>query len=520
MKNGLWLASMLAAFLLAAGTVRAQSLDEKIKAMEQELGQLKEQQLEMKKEATAAAAEMPNFTYRPGDGLWVEASNRAWSLNVTYELETASYNMFNSVAHKGAPHGDIFLRRNRPYLRFCLNDCFYDAGIGWDMDSNDMYRLQNVVQSCTTLPCTATPTKISVAALQSQWLSFHFEKINPYLPRFQVGTNLGSYGSAVGFPGIKSGNQNVSSDEQITDLLSDSDASELGRRAIALAWVQIPVGPGDFTYNIEYKPGASVGDVNTSTITGATTDRRQLQTSAILRPFTRSKNPWLERLIYGIGIQTDNIDPKDTGNRGLSLTTFERQGRLTVFSTGSNIGRGNHVRFEQAMQWGYGPYYILLEHGLSNYDSDKGSRTSTTANDCCFGVHGYYFGVTNDFWVWGPKGFLTGERATAGSVLIGWGFRKALADCNKRTSATAACGGNAGSQGLGMTNNMLTARTLGIFYTLWRGARVGINYNWYTMANTPIAVQQTSGCSSQHGAVNVGKSCDVHAITLILHTNW
>ena len=63
----MWLASTLAAFLLTAGTVQAQSVSDKISALEVELQQLKEQQIELKKEATAAAAAMPSFSYRPGN---------------------------------------------------------------------------------------------------------------------------------------------------------------------------------------------------------------------------------------------------------------------------------------------------------------------------------------------------------------------------------------------------------------------------------------------------------------------
>jgi hypothetical protein len=73
---------------------------------------------------------------------------------------------------------------------------------------------------------------------------------------------------------------------------------------------------------------------------------------------------------------------------------------------------------------------------------------------------------------------------------------------------------------VGMTNNTLTAWTWGLFYTIWRGARVGINYNWYTAANTPTSVQRATGCSSKGTALDVGKSCDIHAIDLILHTNF
>ncbi len=78
MKKRILVASMLAAFFLAAGTVRAQNVDQKIQSLEQELSQLKDQQVELKKEATAAAAAMPSFSYRPGNGLNIEAADKSW----------------------------------------------------------------------------------------------------------------------------------------------------------------------------------------------------------------------------------------------------------------------------------------------------------------------------------------------------------------------------------------------------------------------------------------------------------
>ena len=73
MKKGFWgftaLGFILTAVLLAAVPAGAQSVDEKIKVLEQELSALKEQQIDLKKEATAAAAALPSFSYRPGNGL-------------------------------------------------------------------------------------------------------------------------------------------------------------------------------------------------------------------------------------------------------------------------------------------------------------------------------------------------------------------------------------------------------------------------------------------------------------------
>ena len=76
---------MLTAFLLAAVPAWAQSVDDKIKALEQELGQLKSQQVELKKEATAAAAALPSFSYRPGNGVNIEAADKSWGIRFSME---------------------------------------------------------------------------------------------------------------------------------------------------------------------------------------------------------------------------------------------------------------------------------------------------------------------------------------------------------------------------------------------------------------------------------------------------
>jgi hypothetical protein len=64
----------LAAFFLALAPARAQNpkLDDRIEALEQELLKLKSEQqqvrteqLELKREATEAAAALPEFSYRP-----------------------------------------------------------------------------------------------------------------------------------------------------------------------------------------------------------------------------------------------------------------------------------------------------------------------------------------------------------------------------------------------------------------------------------------------------------------------
>ncbi len=78
--------------------LQAENVDDRIKAIEQELSQLKEQQLELKKETTAAAQAMPTFDYRPGNGLSIEAADKSWSLRTG--IETNFRMLFESDAIK------------------------------------------------------------------------------------------------------------------------------------------------------------------------------------------------------------------------------------------------------------------------------------------------------------------------------------------------------------------------------------------------------------------------------------
>ena len=127
------LALLAAAALFTAAPASAQSVDDKIKSLEQELTQLKDQQIEMKKEATAAAAAMPTFSYRPGNGVMIEAADKSWSLRASLE---AHYRMLfeSGDSDVGRTNGEIMGRRVRPYFYYCVNNCFIESEIGIDLD--------------------------------------------------------------------------------------------------------------------------------------------------------------------------------------------------------------------------------------------------------------------------------------------------------------------------------------------------------------------------------------------------
>lgn len=127
------LSFLLGVFVLAVAPVRAQNVEDKIKNLEQELSELKSQQIEMKKDATAAAAALPNFTYRPGNGMLIEAADKSWGLRFSLESHFR-LEFLNGRAQAGRTSGEIMGRRFRPYINYCLQDCLYETEMGLDMD--------------------------------------------------------------------------------------------------------------------------------------------------------------------------------------------------------------------------------------------------------------------------------------------------------------------------------------------------------------------------------------------------
>src|SRR6188768_392124 len=174
MRKKMWLASMLAAFLLTAGTVQAQSVSEKISVLEQELQQLEEQQIELKKEATAAAAAMPSFSYRPGNGVSIEAADKAWGLRFTLESHFR-LDFESGLDQQGRTNGQLYGRRFRPGVFYCLNNCLWEFEATLDLDGWGNGNGKN-----------NQGTGVN-SMLQRGAVYFHGENISPWLPTVQFG---------------------------------------------------------------------------------------------------------------------------------------------------------------------------------------------------------------------------------------------------------------------------------------------------------------------------------------------
>jgi hypothetical protein len=139
---------MVTALLLVAVPTGAQSVDDKIKALEQELSELKSQQIELKKESTAAATALPTFNYRPGNGVDISAAAKSWGLR--FSMDAHLRTLFESGQDAvGRTNGEVMLRRWRPYFFYCIDNCLYEIEMGFDMDGFGTGNAKNSTNTAT-----------------------------------------------------------------------------------------------------------------------------------------------------------------------------------------------------------------------------------------------------------------------------------------------------------------------------------------------------------------------------------
>src|SRR5919106_6558200 len=236
MKNKFLVAAgltfMLSVVLTALTPVLADNVDQRIQSLEDELmrlkseqAQVKSEQIEMRKEATAAAAALPNFSYRPGNGMLIEAQDKAWSFRASVESHFRL--LFESgLSEAGRETGGVMGRRFRPFFNYCLNDCLYEVELGIDMDGFGTGNAKNSTNTGTS------------SILQRGAIFFHLEKMTPWLPTVYTGMDIpGSISS------YRQGSSATGSQREY-DLLSRNNGFNTGRagNGFGLNWDDIPLG--------------------------------------------------------------------------------------------------------------------------------------------------------------------------------------------------------------------------------------------------------------------------------------
>jgi hypothetical protein len=495
MKKRFWgfaaLGSMLTAMLLAAVPVGAQSVDDKIKALEQELGQLKSQQIELKKESTAAAAALPSFSYRPGNGLDITAADKSWGIR--FGIETNLRMMFESGQDQvGRTNGEVMLRRWRPMFFYCIDNCLYEIETSIDMDGFGTGNAKN-----------STNTGGS-SIMQRGVVHFHLENLNPFLPTVDIGGDISTSLSL-----SRQGSSAVGTQLEY-DLLSRNVGPNTGRAGwgVVFNWddrslsgIGIPGRIGRYQAGVA---SVAEGDDNLSSFT----DRKDFVQYISVFPFSELKNKWLQGFMFEFGAWFCNVDQRQQADNGCDRMRIQDNGdagRQTLYDTGDpSIGKGLSTFFMPGITWSVGPYRLRAVAGFAQAEDGDFTGCSGSATPCTPNLRGKKRGrdflIGHDLFLWSPKGFLTGSVNTPGSVYVGTSFQRTDVSCD-----TPRCPGINGGQ---FHRGTYIIREWDLWYFLAPRMSIGGGIMWYDASNLTTTVQRRLGVRHNGSAGQGGSWTD------------
>jgi len=469
---------------------------QKIEPLKEQIERLRYQQLEMKKEATAAAAAMPDFRYRPGRGLTIAAADKSWSFNTSYRVHMYIYNIlggktnFNdngTQRNTGVTAGEIFPRRNRMYFNYCWQDCFYAFEFSFDGEESPR-----------------------TAQVRDNEFIVNFNQLNPWLPYFSIGLRRGPGRTHIGRSGDNDGKMEHS-------LILDGFAwSGTGSHAgMGLGWDGVDIGPGEYDLFLNFatsRQGTHQEFVND--------DRKGFLMYIGGKPFSKMKNKWISGLELGLGYQGQSHERPDNLAAGegeqIRVRNAERRGRQVLFQpavaagvvSDQNFGSGYNQVFIPGMKWVLGPYMFRAVYVTTRYANER----STGGN----GLWGRGFTLDNQIFLWSPKGFMTGSTNMPNSLMLSFGFERADMDCGRNCDASPSTGS--------FHSQTVLNRETALWYWLRPGLGVGMWWHYWTTSNTPYRTQVANGCKDSRTEALAGKgvsrSCDWHSLNTGLRYRW
>jgi hypothetical protein len=456
--------ALLTAVLFAAAPAFAQSVDDKIKTLEQELSQLKTQQIELKKEATAAAAALPTFEYRPGNGLEIEAADKAWGIRFTIETHFRM-NFESGRDQVGRSNGELMGRRFRPGIIYCVNNCLWEIEATLDLDGWGTGNGKNALGTT------------GGSILQRGAVVFNAQELHAWLPSVQFGMEAqNAFGASL----ARQGSGSVGAQAEY-DLHTRNNGFNTGRagQGIVLNWddrslsgIGIPGRIGKFQLGMS---AIAEGDDGLASFT----DRKDFNTYLSLQPFSQIKNKWIRGLTFEAGAWFCNVDNRANEN-GCSRYRVQDHGdggRQTLFDTGADsIGDGLHMAWGTGVVYNVGPYTLRAMGAWQNSEDRGGTAGKKRAHS---------FLIGHDLFIWSPKGFLTGSSSTPGSILLGTHFERV--DMSVGCNDVGACTGGHLAQ---FHRNRVLLREGDIWYFIAPRMSVGLNVLWYDAANLRVGPNQ------------------------------
>ena len=107
----------------------------------------------------------------------IKAAEKSWGIR--FGIEAHLRGLFESGQDAvGRTNGEVMLRRWRPTIFYCIDNCLYEIEMSWDMDGFGTGNAKN---------STNTATQLDHAA---RGYPFHLENLNPFLPTVDIGGDV------------------------------------------------------------------------------------------------------------------------------------------------------------------------------------------------------------------------------------------------------------------------------------------------------------------------------------------
>jgi hypothetical protein len=405
----------------------------------------------------------------------ITAADQSWGLR--FGIEAHLRTLFESGQDAvGRTNGEIMLRRWRPSIFYCIDNCLYEIEMSWDMDGFGTGNAKNSTNSATS------------SILQRGVTHFHLENLNPFLPTVDIGGDV-----STAFSLSRQGSSAVGT-QMDYDLLTRNFGPNTGRAGWgyvfnwddrSLSRIGIPGRIGRYEFAMA---SVNEGDDNLSSFK----DRKSFVQYISLFPFAELKNKWIQGFMFEFGAWFCNIDQRQTVDNGCSRLRIQDNGdagRQTLFDTGANsIGKGLATLLSPGITWEIGPYR-LRAMGAFMQAADGDFSGCNTGPACTPNLRGkkraHDWLIGHDLNLWSPKGWFTGSANIPGTVLVGTHFERTDVSCDP-----PRCPPINGGQ---FHRGTYIIREWDLWYFIAPRMSIGGSLLWYDASNLTTTVQRNLG---------------------------